>query len=61
MVDPLAQLLWDAAQKRGGSIVLGDISWSDIGNGKMRGWLENGVTIGHFFASDELRRIVEAA
>ena len=61
MVDPLAQLLWDAAQKRGGSIVLGDISWTDIGAGRSKGWLENGVSIGHFLATDELRRVVGVA
>jgi hypothetical protein len=61
MVDPLAQLLWDAAQKRGGSIILGDIAWTDIGLGRSKGWLENGASIGQFLATDELKRIVEAA
>ena len=61
MVDPLAQLLWDAAQKRGGSIILGDLPWGDIGSGRASGWLENGVSIGQFLVTAELRRVVGAA
>jgi hypothetical protein len=53
--NPIALRLWVAARPRGGSIMLDDVSESDIAHGRANGWLTS-ASIGHFEATDELRQ-----
>jgi hypothetical protein len=50
----IAKRLWDAAQKRGGAIIIGDVSYDDVMYGKAMGWLTT-AGIGHFEATEKLR------
>lgn len=56
MYNPAAQRLWAVARQKCGSITADDVSNSDILQGRANGWLR-GVGIGHFEATEELRRV----
>ena len=55
MSSSVARKLWAVARHKGGSIMLDDVSESDIAHGRANGWLRS-VGIGHFEATDELRK-----
>lgn len=54
MPSQIAKRLWEASQKRGGAIIIGDVSYEDVMHGKAMGWLTT-AGIGHFEATERLR------
>jgi hypothetical protein len=56
MSKAIAERLWVAARQRGGTIMLADVSESDIVCGRANGWVIS-AGIGHLEATEELRRV----
>ena len=55
MDNQLAQRLWEAARQTGGTIVLADVSESDIARGRANDWLVC-TRIGLFEPTEDLRK-----
>jgi len=50
----IAKRILDAAGKKGGNVMVGDLAWEDIEHARARGWLVP-VGIGHFQLTHEGR------